>query len=123
MWGVIDAEGEQTENHGHQGLGAWARRGLTDADQTDDPDTDFEPENNVDHESAQPVVGSAPEVPAAMPPLPAWMNQAPAPLPEPDPGAFTDRGELAEHAAYVGDGIYSGGEYAGGDHQPGAGRA
>ncbi len=116
MTGVIDAEGEQTEDHGHQGLGAWARRGLTDADQTDDPDIEFEPDTPTEVAGDEP----APPVPAVMPPLPAWMNQEPAPLAEPEPGAFTDRGELAEQAAYVGDGIYSGGEYAGGDHQPGA---
>jgi hypothetical protein len=31
-----------------------------------------------------------------------------------EPGAYTDRGESAETAAYSGEGEYSGGEFAGG---------
>ena len=31
------------------------------------------------------------------------------------PGPFTERGDQAEAAAYRGDGVYSGGEFAGGD--------
>jgi hypothetical protein len=31
-----------------------------------------------------------------------------------EPGAYTDRGEAAESAAYTDEGAYSGGEFAGG---------
>lgn len=81
----------------HQGIGVWAERGLLNSDERESAERAAVAEaDDAEPGPSAPVDETVPDLGGK-------------------PGSFGEQGDEAEHAAFKGDGVYSGGQFAGSD--------